>query len=47
MPDASDPLAEVITLLRPRAVNSKVISGAGQWSVRYAAHDEPGLSARG
>lgn len=36
-----DPLAEVITLLRPRAVYSKVISGAGAWSVRYSAFGQP------
>ncbi|MBL0918971.1 MAG: AraC family transcriptional regulator [Hydrogenophaga sp.] len=36
-----DPLAEVITLLRPRAVFSKVISGAGAWAVRYAAFGQP------
>ena len=36
-----DPLAEVITLLRPRAVYSKVISGAGSWAVRYSAFGEP------
>lgn len=36
-----DPLAEVITLLRPRAVFSKVISGAGSWAVRYSAFGEP------
>lgn len=37
----TDPLAEVITLLRPRAVFSKVISGAGAWAVRYAAFGQP------
>ena len=36
-----DPLAEVITLLRPRAVYSKVISGAGAWAVRYSAFGQP------
>lgn len=36
-----DPLAEVITLLRPRAVYSKVISGAGSWAVRYSDFGEP------
>ncbi|MFO0585115.1 MAG: AraC family transcriptional regulator [Anaeromyxobacter sp.] len=39
----SDPLAAVIALLRPRTVLPKLISGAGQWSVRYAAHEEPGF----
>lgn len=41
--ESSDPLASVISLLRPQTVLPKVISGAGQWSVRYAAHDEPGF----
>ena len=41
--ESSDPLAAVISLLRPQTVLPKVISGAGQWSVRYAAHDEPGF----
>ena len=36
-----DPLAEVIALLRPRAVFSKVISGAGAWAVRYSAFGHP------
>lgn len=36
-----DPLAEVITLLRPRAVYSKVISGAGAWAVRYSDFGQP------
>lgn len=36
-----DPLAEVITLLKPRAVYSKVISGAGSWAVRYSAFGQP------
>ncbi len=42
-PPTSDPLAAVIELLRPQTVLSKVISGAGRWSVRYAAHDDPGF----
>src|ERR1700731_384092 len=29
-----EPLADVITLLRPRAVGTKVIHGAGRWAVR-------------
>jgi hypothetical protein len=37
----TDPLAEVVSLLRPRAVYSKVISGAGAWAVRYSAFGEP------
>src|SRR3954470_18847179 len=37
----SDPLSEVIALLRPRTVFSKRISGAGRWGVRYEAYGEP------
>jgi len=40
-----DPLSEVIQLLRPRAVFSKGISGAGRWAVRYAAFGQPGFCA--
>lgn len=36
-----DPLAEVIRLLKPRAVFAKVISGAGAWAVRYTAFGQP------
>ncbi len=36
----ADPLSQIITLLRPRAVFSKIISGAGQWGVRYSAFDQ-------
>lgn len=41
----ADPLAEVIALLRPRAVYSKVIAGAGAWAVRYAAFGQPSFCA--
>ncbi|MCW5655496.1 AraC family transcriptional regulator [Hydrogenophaga sp.] len=41
----TDPLAEVMALLRPRAVFSKVISGAGAWAVRYAAFGQPSFCA--
>jgi AraC-like DNA-binding protein len=37
----SDPLSEVITLLRPRAVFAKRISGAGPWGVRYSEFGQP------
>jgi AraC-like DNA-binding protein len=37
----SDPLSEVIALLRPRTVFAKRISGAGRWGVRYEAYHEP------
>jgi AraC-like DNA-binding protein len=38
---SEDPLAAIIALLRPQAVLSKIISGAGAWSVRYARHGDP------
>lgn len=41
----SDPLSEVISLLRPRAVFSKGISGAGRWAVRYAEFGQPSFCA--
>jgi len=41
----TDPLADVIQLLRPRAVFSKGISGAGRWAVRYAEFGQPGFCA--
>jgi AraC-like DNA-binding protein len=37
----SDPLSSVITLLRPSAVFSKEISGAGRWGVRYSEFGHP------
>lgn len=36
-----DPLSDVIALLRPRTVFSKVISGAGRWAVRYSDFGQP------
>lgn len=41
----SDPLSEIITLLQPRTVFSKRISGAGRWGVRYAAFGQPSFAA--
>lgn len=41
----SDPLSEVISLLQPRTVFSKGISGAGSWAVRYSAFDQPSFCA--
>ena len=41
----TDPLAQVIALLRPRAVFSKGISGAGRWAVNYTAFGHPGFCA--
>ncbi|SDH03712.1 MULTISPECIES: AraC family transcriptional regulator [unclassified Duganella] len=36
-----DPLAEVVTLLQPRARYSKVVSGAGAWRVRRSHAGQP------
>lgn len=41
----NDPLSDVIALLRPRAVFSKGISGAGPWAVRYAEFGKPSFCA--
>lgn len=37
----SDPLAEVVQLLRPRAVFANLISGKGEWAVHYAEYGQP------
>lgn len=44
-PVMADPLSDLITLLRPRAVFAKGISGAGRWGVRYGAFGHPSFSA--
>ena len=44
-PDMNDPLSEVITLLQPRAVFSKRISGAGRGGVRYSDFGQPSFCA--
>lgn len=36
-----DPLAEVVTLLQPRARYSKVVGGAGGWRIRRAESGQP------
>ena len=41
----SDPLSDVISLLRPRTVFSKGISGAGRWAVRYSDFGQPSFCA--
>ncbi len=41
----ADPLSQVIQLLRPAAVVSKGITGAGRWAVRYSAFGQPGFAA--
>lgn len=37
----ADPLGTIIALLRPQTVVSKIISGAGKWSVRKPRYDDP------
>lgn len=37
----TDPLSEVVRLLRPRAAFANVISGKGHWAVRYADYGLP------
>jgi AraC-like DNA-binding protein len=37
----TDPLSELISLLRPAEVRAKTISGAGAWGVRYSAYGHP------
>ena len=41
----ADPLSEIITLLQPRAVFSRRISGAGKWGVRYSPFGQPSFCA--
>src|ERR1700733_15111963 len=36
-----DPLAEMVTLLQPGAPFSKIVSGAGRWSVRRSEAGRP------
>lgn len=37
----SDPLAVIISLLRPQTVLAKIITGAGQWSIRKPRYEDP------
>jgi AraC-like DNA-binding protein len=39
----ADPLSDVVDLLRPRSVFANVISGKGDWAVRYADYGLPGF----
>lgn len=39
----SDLIAPIIALLRPQAVVSKLVTGAGKWAVRYERYDDPGF----
>lgn len=36
-----DPLSDLVQLLRPRAVFANVISGKGNWAVRYSEYGQP------
>ena len=38
-----EPLADVITLLRPRAIGTKVIHGAGRWAVHRSGGPHAGF----
>jgi AraC-like DNA-binding protein len=42
--ETPDPLGTIISLLRPRTIFAKVVSGAGDWSIRYAPHEDPGFA---
>lgn len=42
--DIADPLSHIIELLRPQAVEPKLISGAGTWAVRYEQHEHSGFT---
>jgi len=41
--DPSELIASIIALLRPQAIFSKLVTGAGKWAVRYARYDDPGF----
>lgn len=41
MTEAPDPLAAIISLLRPQTVLSKIVSGAGRWSIRKPRYEDP------
>jgi AraC-like DNA-binding protein len=40
----TDSLSHIIELLRPQAVQPKLISGAGNWGVRYSKHEHSGFT---
>lgn len=39
----TDPLSQLVGLLHPRAAFANLISGKGDWAVRFAAHGRPGF----
>lgn len=40
-PDSTDPLSEVVRLLQPQAAFANIISGKGNWAVRYGEYGRP------
>ena len=38
-----EPLAAIVSMLRPRTMSPKIISGAGKWGVRYGRVDSTGF----
>jgi AraC-like DNA-binding protein len=44
MPCETDALSHIIELLRPRAVQPKIITGGGSWAVRYERHEHAGFT---
>ncbi len=44
-PEMTDPLTQIVGLLKPRAIFSKGISGAGRWAGSYSAFGRPGFCA--
>lgn len=40
-PDTSDPLSQVVQLLKPHAAFANIISGKGNWAVRYSEYGFP------
>lgn len=40
----ADSLSHIIELLRPQAVKPKLITGAGEWGVRYGRHQHSGFA---
>ncbi len=40
-PETSDPLSELVKLLKPHAVFANIISGKGNWAVRYSEYGSP------
>ncbi len=39
--DTPDPLAAIISLLRPQTILSKIVSGTGKWSIRKPRYEDP------